>query len=235
MRPTGSLRRDDRGLLEIEVFGLSDTELAHFLHLRLQLWRRYLAFAVASLGFGGEVHDHGVAAVFVADPHAAEHVGTERCPLVSVLVHQLTGPYRIAALALHDLHEAGLIWIALKVDRDVGAVLERGVTVENLGCLGPPLILLRTVAVATCVIFGVEADHRDGPSVLGDPAGTAKPASRARRKVLHPRVESGVQRLRIGRLALDDLNEHTKPPMNGVGKMEMLFLGDVTTAVSQRQ
>jgi len=41
--------------------------------------------------------------------------------------------------------------------------------------------------------------------------------------------------LRIGCLALDDLNEHDEVSDHGVGMVEMLFSGDVTTAVSQRQ
>ena len=139
---------------------------------------------------------------------ATDKIGTERVPLVGVLVHELPGSFWIVAAALHDLHEARLVGIALNINGDVGAVTERGFPVEELRGLGPPLVLLGPIAVAAGILLGFEAHNRDGPTIFSDAARAPKPASRARRKILEPTIESGIQRLRVGRPALDNLNEH---------------------------
>src|SRR3954471_11120662 len=128
---------------------------------------------------------------------AADNVWTKIGPFVRVLVHELTGSFWIAALALHDLHEARLIWIAVNVDGYVGAVGESRVAVEKLRGLRPPPVLLGTVAIAARILFGIEANNRDGPPILGDAAGTTKPPSRAWREIFCPLLQSGIQSLRV--------------------------------------
>src|SRR6266498_2137112 len=107
---------------------------------------------------------------------ATDHVGAERRPFVRVLGHQFPGAVRVGAAALHDLHEAGLVWVALHVDRDVVAAADGGPAVVELLRVGPPLVLLGPLAVATGRVLRLEADHRDGPAVLGDPTRGAEPA-----------------------------------------------------------
>jgi hypothetical protein len=109
---------------------------------------------------------------------------------------------------LHDLDEASLVGIALNVDGDVSAVAEGSFAVEGFRCLGPPPVLFGTIAVAAGILFRVKADYRDGTAIFSDPACTAKPSSRARRKILKPSLDGIIQRLRVGRLSLDDLSEH---------------------------
>ena len=99
------------------------------------------------------------------------------------MVHQLLGPFGIAASALHNLNKACLVGIALKINGDLGAVTEGGFAVVELGGLGPPLVLFGTIAVAAGILLGFEAHNRDGTAILSDPARAAKPASRARRKI----------------------------------------------------
>jgi hypothetical protein len=93
---------------------------------------------------------------------ATEDIGTKCCPFVSVLIHQLTGPFRIAAPALHDLDKASLVGIAPDIDGDVIAIAEGDFAIEELGGLRPPLVLLGTIAVAAGIFLGFEADDRDG-------------------------------------------------------------------------
>ena len=151
------------------------------------------------------------------------------------LVRRLPSPLGVAAAALHDLNEAGLVRIALNIDCYVIAVTECGFSVEDLGGLRPPLALLGTITVATGIILGLEADDSDGPSVLRDPAGTAKPASRAWRKILYPLVEGSIQPLRVRCPALDYLNEHGEASDRCGWEIEILCSADVTTAGCRRQ
>src|SRR5215217_2090778 len=106
----------------------------------------------------------------MADCDATHDVGTELGPFVGVLVHELSRAFWIAAPALHDLHEACLVGIALNVDGDISAVFEGRLAVEELGRLGPPLVLFRAIAVAAGILFGFEADNRDGTAIFSDPA-----------------------------------------------------------------
>jgi hypothetical protein len=48
-------------------------------------------------------------------------------------------------------------------------------------------------------------------------------------------LEGGIQRLRVGRLALDDLNEHGGASDHGGEECKILSFVDVTAALCQRQ
>jgi hypothetical protein len=73
------------------------------------------------------------------------------------LIDQLSGTFRITAATLHDLNEAGIIWIALHIDCHVGAVLERGFAVKELCRLRSPLAGLRNSAWAGSFAVGAVA------------------------------------------------------------------------------
>ena len=143
---------------------------------------------------------------------AADDVGAEVGPGGGVLGHELAGPVRVGALALHDLDEAGGVGVADDIGDDVGAVLEGGLGGEQLGGLGPPAVLLGTVAVAAGGFLGLEAGQGDEAAVLGDPGGRAEPAGGTGGQVPRPLVERGVGPLGVRDLSLDDLNEHLDPP-----------------------
>src|SRR4029453_18968938 len=119
----------------------------------------------------------------MAKREAAENVGTKCCPFVRVLIHQLLGPFWILAPTPHDLDEARPVRIALKINSDVGAVKEGGFALVELRRLGPPLVLFGPIAVATGILFGFEAHHRDGPAIFCAPARATKPASGTGRKI----------------------------------------------------
>ena len=193
-RVTGPAQRRgvEPGALEVEELGHADAERVHLLHLGLQLGGRLLALALAGLLLGGEVDRHGVGAAVVGDGDAAEDVGAEGGPVGGVLGHELAGPVGVAAAALHDLDEAGGVGVADDVEDDVGAVLEGGLAGEQLGRLGPPAVLLGTVAVAAGGLLGLEAGQRDEAAVLGHPGGRAEPAGRTGSQV--PRHRSNAAR-----------------------------------------
>lgn len=101
------------------------------------------------------------------DQHAADDIRAERRPVRGALPHQLTGPPRIAAAALDDLDEAGLVWVADDVDEDLRAVAKADLPSEELGGLGPPPVLLGSVAVAPGGLLRLEAGKSDEPIVVG--------------------------------------------------------------------
>jgi len=117
-----------------------------------------------------------------------------------------------AAAALDDLDEAGVVGIAVDVDHHADAVAEGGLSGENLGGLRPPLTLLRSVAVSSGRLFGLEAGERDESTVISHTRGAAEPARRAGRQLLHPTVERGVSLFRVGYLPLNHLDEHVELP-----------------------
>src|SRR5262249_8826088 len=187
---TGTLRRGcgylllggvGAGVLEVWGFPLAAAQLAHLLHLRLQLRRRLFALTFACRLFRGEIQGHGVGPPLVSHRHTADDVRAECGPLVGGLRHELPCAFRVAAAALHHLHEARLIWIAVNVDGDVTAVTERDLSREQLGGLHPPLALLTPVTVAPGRLFRLEASQRDEPAILGHPGGHSKPARRTGR------------------------------------------------------
>src|SRR6266540_3217697 len=136
---------------------------------------RPLSFPLSGPGPRGEVHRHRVSAAFVSDRHATDDIGAERRPLLRVLAHELLGPVRIGPAALHELDEAGVVRVAVDVDRDVGAVAERDLAGEELRDLRPPPVLLGSVAVAPGGVRRLEPDQRDEPAILGDTGGGAEP------------------------------------------------------------
>src|SRR5215218_3146620 len=150
-----------QGLLEVEELRLPDAQRRHLLHLGPQLRRRLLALALARRRLGGEVHRHGVGPTLVAHRHAADDLGAEGRPRRGVLAHELPRPVRVAAAALDDLDEAGVVGVAGEVKGDVAAVLEGGLPGEQLGGLGPPSVLFGAVAVAPRRLLGLEAGQRD--------------------------------------------------------------------------
>jgi hypothetical protein len=64
----GLLRGVEPRVLQVEELGLSDAELTHLFHLRLQFRWRLLAFAFARGLLGGEVQRHGVGPTVVSHP-----------------------------------------------------------------------------------------------------------------------------------------------------------------------
>src|SRR5215212_10030587 len=100
---------------------------------------------------------------------AADHVGPEGGPLVGVLTHKLLGSFWVGAAALHDLDEAGLIWVAMQVESHIVAVLKGRPALEQLLGLRPPFALLRTIAIAAGRLLGLETDNRDESAVVGHP------------------------------------------------------------------
>src|SRR6185312_13598448 len=132
--------------------------------------------------------------------------------LLRVLRHDLPGPVRIAAPALHDLDEAGLVRVTLQVGGDVVAVGEADLPGEQLGRLRPPLALLRPLAVAPGGVGRLEPGQPDELAVVGHPGGRPKPARRPRRQLLLPALERGVDLLRVADLATDHLNKHDDSP-----------------------
>src|SRR4029077_9680221 len=204
--------RGDPGLPQVKELRLAHVELAHLLHLRSELRRRLLALAFPGVLFRGEVEGHGVGAALVPDPDAAEDLRPERGPLLRVLRHDLPGPVRIAAPALHDLDEAGLVRVTLQVGGDVVAVGEADLPGEQLGRLRPPLALLRPLAVAPGRGRRLDRGQPDELAVVGPPRGRAEPARRPRRQLLLPALERGVDLLRVADLATDHLNKHDDSP-----------------------
>ena len=192
---------------------------------------RLLALALAGRLLGGEVQRHRVAAAVVSGGHAAEDLRAERGPLARVLLHQLPGPVRVAAPALHDLDEAGVVRIADDVDGDVAAVAEGGLPGEQLGGLRPPPVLLGPVAVAAGRLLGLEAGQRDEPAVLGHAGRRAEPAGGTGCQLLDPPVERGTRLPGIGHLSLDHLDEHGCAPFD-VARIPGRPIGcpDATTA-----
>jgi Excalibur calcium-binding domain len=69
----------------------------------------------------------------------------------------------------NDLDEAGLVWIALNVDGHLIAVAEGGFAVDEIGGLGPPLVLFGTLAVAAGLFLGLKADDGDDPAISVTP------------------------------------------------------------------
>src|SRR5215213_10734134 len=206
------LRREHERLPEVEELGLAGADLVHLVHGRLKLWRYLLAFALPGLFLGGEVQDHGVRTVIVTHRDAADHVGTKFRPFVCVLGHQFPCPLRVGATALHDLHEASRVRVALQVESHIGAVLEGHAAVEQLLHLGPPFALLGAIAVAPGRLLGLETDNRDVPAVVSRSPGGPQPAVRTGPQLLHPPFGGRLHRLRIGHLAFDHLSEHVEPP-----------------------
>ena len=116
--------------------------------------------------------------------HAGDDVGPECGPVLRILGHELPGAFRIAAAALHHLHEARLPRVAVNVDGNVAAVAERDLPGEQLGGLHPPLVLLGPGTVAPGRLLRLEAGQRDEPAVLRHPGGRSKPAERTCRQLL---------------------------------------------------
>src|SRR5206468_9986268 len=82
---------------------------------------------------------------------------------------------QVVAMALDDLHEAGLVSAAIPIGVDRGAIMD-GDPSKVLGGVSPPLELLGPVPVTASLGLGGEADHGDAPPVLGDPRRGAQPA-----------------------------------------------------------
>src|SRR4029453_16477574 len=104
-------------------------------------------------------------------------------------LHQITSLIRIAAAALHDLNEPGLIRITDDVLHDVVAVVEDGRLQEQLRGFAPPLVLLWALAVAARRLLGLKPYDGNEPAVVGDPIGRPEPPDRAVGDLTIPAVQ----------------------------------------------
>src|SRR5262249_24683061 len=126
--------------------------------------------------------------------------------------HEFLGALGVTSPAVHQLDEPGRVRISDDVGCYVVAVLEPHISAEELRRLHPPLVLLGPVAVAPGCVLRLEACDANEPAIIGDPCRRSKPASRAGRALLIPRIKRRAQLLRVCRLATDYLNEHDEPP-----------------------
>ena len=134
--------------------------------------------------------------------------GRNAAQRLGVLGHQLAGPFGVAAAPLHDLHEAGATG-SPTMSRSMSLLsLKVGSPSNSFDGMRPPLVLLGPIAVGPRRLLRLEAHQRDGPAVVGDPAGRTEPAGGAGRDLLEPIVDRGAQGGRILHASLDHLNEH---------------------------
>src|SRR5829696_12839 len=97
-----------------------------------------------------------------------------------------------------------------------------------LGGIPPPLSVLRPVAVATSLGLGGEADHGDAPAVFGDPGRGTEPAVGVGGELSLPAAQIPSDPGRVGRPALDDLNEH------GLLSFPAMSLSSIPSPLHQR-
>ena len=127
-------------------------------------------------------------------------------------------------MALHHLHEAGLVGITVLHDVHIGRLVEPHGPVEAGLGLGPPGPLLGPVAVAASVGFGGEVDHGDAPAVFGDPRGGPEPAVGVGGELSLPAAKISADPGWVGRPALDDLNEHGLLSLSAMSLSSIPFL-----------
>ena len=152
---------------------------------------------------------------------AAQDVGPEVVIHRVELLGDLPLPGRIGGSSEHHLDEAGIIRAAAPDLNDVVIVSEGRLVGEVLPHLGPPLPLLRSVAVALRRVRGVEPDQHHQLAVRGDPRGRTQPAGRAWRQFGVPALTDRLHRRGIADLAVDHLNEHVPPPALSMGPLRV--------------
>src|SRR5205807_4793615 len=112
---------------------------------------------------------------------------------------------RVLGLALHHLHETGVVRAPIEQDLDVARLLEGRLAVEGLLHLVEPRSLLGTLAVRLGRLFGLEADDGDAAPVRRDPARRPQVALGAGPQLALPLVELAVVEIPILDLAFDHL------------------------------
>ena len=113
-------------------------------------------------------------------------------------------------MALDNPHEAGPLSAAILVEVDLGGVVDDDPS-KVLGCIAPPLALLRPITVAASLGLRGEADDSHTPTVVGDPRRGTEPAVGIGSELTLPATQIPADPRWVGRPTLDDPDEHEPP------------------------
>jgi hypothetical protein len=179
---------------------------------RLLCLDRRLLFEAPGVLLGAEVDNLGKVTwpVSVLGHRHAENV--RRVPGQGLLAgYSADHARQVITMALDNPHEAGLLSAAILVEVDLGGVVDDDPS-KVLGCIAPPLALLRPITVATSLGLGSEADHGHAPAVIGDPRRGTEPAVGIGGELTLPATQIPADPGWVGRPTLDDPNEHELLP-----------------------
>src|SRR5207253_743829 len=149
---------------------------------------------------------------------AADEIGANLLELTLVLLRPGPELRRVLGLALHHLHEAGVVRAPAEQDLDVARLLEGRLAVEGLLHLVEPRSLLGTLAVGAGIGLGLEADDGDAAPVGRDPPRRPQVALGAGPQLALPLVELALVQIAILDLGFYHLNEHRGPLFGSVSE-----------------
>src|SRR4029453_14039942 len=130
---------------------------------------------------------------------------------------------QVVTMALDNPHEAGLLSAAILVEVDLGGVVDDDPS-KMLGCIAPPLPLLRPITVATSLGLGGEANHCHAPSVIGDSVRGGEPAVGIGGELTLTAAQIPADSGWVRRPALDDPNEHELLPFPAMSLSSLPYL-----------
>src|SRR5205085_3899187 len=176
--------------------------------------RQLVGLVRARLGLAREVVHHREPARSVRVPRdeAADQVRPLLAHLRVEVPVDLPESVAIGRPSLDDLHEAGVVGASAAEELHVGAVLERGLSLDVLEDLPEPGVLLPAGGVLPRSLFGVEPRDDDHRAVVGDAARDAEVADGARRELLLGFLPHLAEAGPVLGLRPDDLGEHCPHP-----------------------